>query len=684
MGRRINCAKTYPVKSPQGATILLYGHDEGVTLIWRGGKRFKLKQEGQAKKSQTQQQNGANDDAVMIIDSEEDEPGTTKQGDAKSEDKPEFEAEPEEGPYPEIVQSVDLKTGSSVLDIAVLPMTPCSSSDASWGGAAILTQKMVFAVACGDKKDRVFTIPLTPPSPQDKGRSQAAKAKAGDGTWGESVAVLGGQAKLTDGIAITLASQPSKTKSTNVIVVTHSREASGTLRLWEVPLEAKTKSKGDLQPFQTEYLPRPLSSIAFNPTHMTQILAVSPSQGVRIYDYAISSVPGTETTGPYPTEGSWLLTLYQPFSRPSAARKPLLDAAWIAHGRAVFALLADGMWGIWDVDGVSPLSSGSAMSNRLRSGVRGAALTAFSASGYVEGTSTLRAAAPQANESSSSGKFAPMTPHTRRQATASLGSTLSVDRLSGVRGGITVYGMPTSGSALPDECVAMWLGGLDHVCLIPAVMRFWEVQARKETAEGVDPFSGHAQPTKMHKISNLAAGLLGERCSGVTLMSDAKSGSAEGILPVDVVIQGESRLVVARQSDSGGDLGSGGVLKRRLFSKGERSNAIVVHGSSRRTGSKNYDLSTTQPGSLRRPSAQKVSFGGEDEQSSNKGAAIQGRGRVGFDFADTLDAAADVSDDLTTRNVEVEMLDIMDIDKALDGLDGGRGGSRKKVFFEDH
>ncbi|CRK21290.1 hypothetical protein BN1708_017860 [Verticillium longisporum] len=57
-----------------------------------------------------------------------------------------------------------------------------------------------------------------------------------------------------------------------------------------------------------------------------------------------------------------------------------------------------------------------------------------------------------------------------------------------------------------------------------------------------------------------------------------------------------------------------------------------------------------------------------------------GRPRSGFGF--NLDAAADVEEDVE-RDVEAEMLDIMEIDRALDSLDDDRGSGRKKVFFED-
>ncbi|KAF4460344.1 Nucleoporin NUP37 [Fusarium albosuccineum] len=617
----------------------------------------------------------------MIIDSDDDEPPAKAKTTTQFEDKPQFEDEIEDGPYPEIVQTLDLALGTSVLKVAVMPMTLTPAEDAAWGGAKVLTEKMVFAVSCVTNDVYVITLPLTPPSPESKARPELRNdllaGKAGSGAWGESLILLGGQSKHSEGIAINLimpkANERPGTKS-RAVVASHSREASGVLSLWDVPLDPKDKPSKPVEPFQTEYLPGPLTSISFNSTHTTQLLTVSALQGVRIYDFALPSLsPDPEAAGPFPVQGSWLLSLYQPFARPSSTRKPILDAAWIAHGRAVLALLADGMWGIWDIDGVSPAVPGAAISSKLKSGVRGAALTTFSVSGYVEGTSSLRSVTIQ-NKESSTGEFAPMTPHTRRQATASLSSAITLDRLATIRGGIKVAALPTSGNAIQDETVVLWVGGLEHVCVIPGISRFWDSQLRKGSATGVDLFSG-AQPTRMVKLLDLSTGLLGERCCGVGLVMDPNHGTVhDGGLPADVLVLGESRIVIVREGEDGPGKKIGAVVntrRRRLFSKGEKSDAIIVHGKPGKPAKISFNLSTVKPGTLRLRSASgQHDITGDVSQSDN--LLPPSRPRVGFDFMDTLNAAADVSDDFTSRDVEVEMLDIMEIDKTLDSMSSGR------------
>ncbi|POR39672.1 Flap endonuclease 1 [Tolypocladium paradoxum] len=693
LSRRINDVQTYPVQSPQGATIMVYGHENGVTLVWRGGRRFRPPKKQASPK---EKQNGTSEDAVMIIDSDDDEPPAKSQSTPKFEDKPQFEDVAEQTPFPGIIQTLDLTLGTAVLNVAVIPMDPCTAQAAATGDVPILAEKMVFAVSCVTSDVYVITLPLTPPSPESKARqelrSDLLAGKAGSGAWGESLVLLGGQLKHSDRLAMNLIKPKSaerQGKPARAVVAACSKQASGTLLLWDVPLDPKAKPGRPLEPFQTEYLPNPLISISFNPTHATQLLAVSPHQAVRIYDFAISSLPpDPDAVGPFPSQGSWLLSLYQPFARPSASRKPILDAAWISHGRAVFALLADGMWGIWDVDGASPTSSGAAISNRLKSGVRGAALTAFSISGYVEGTGSLRSVATQQKESQT-GEFAPMTPHTRRQAAASLSTATALDRLSTVHGGVRTVVLAPIGKSLQDESLVLWVGGQEHVCVIPAVSKFWDSQLRKGAGGGVNLFSG-AQPTRMVKLRDLSTGLLGERCCGASLVvgprQHGEQVDLDGGLAVDVVIQGESRIVVVRQGEDGPGKKIGAAVdsrRKRLFSKGDRSDAIIVHGKHGRTGSLSYNLSTAKRGTLR---LKTFPNSHEDTTGAMNGAddtpQLASRPRVGFEFMNTLNAAADASADLT-RDVEAEMLDIMEIDHALESMEDSRGSGRKKVLFEE-
>ncbi|KAG6039433.1 hypothetical protein E4U41_002640 [Claviceps citrina] len=703
ISRRVNDVQTYPILSPQGATIVVYGHENGVTIVWRGGRRFKTqKSKAEVEKKQT----GSSDDAVMLIDSDDEQPPAKAHSAQKYVDAPQFDEETEQGDYPEIVQTLDLTLGTAVLHVAVMPVTDEIVRDSQSAAGSLLSQRIVLAASCVTNDVFVITVPLTPPSPESKAREELRSGllagEAGSGAWGESIIQLSGQRKYSDALVISLvtpkASEP-KSRSPRAVVAACSQQASGTLILWDVALDPTANPGRPIEPFQTEYLPHPLSSISFNPSHTSQLLAVSPRHAVRIYDYAVSSLPpDPEATSPFPSQGSWLLSLYQPFSRPTASRKPVLDAAWICHGRAVFALLADGMWGIWDIDGVGPSSSGgaAALTSRLKTGLTGAALTNFSISGYVEGTSSLRSIVAQKREKQNE-EFAPMTPHTRRQATASLSSATSLNRLSTVRGGVKVILLPPKGKALQDESLVLWIGGSEHVCVIPAVSKFWDSQLRRGAGGGVNLFSG-PQPTRMVKLPDLCTGLLGERCCGASLLiaspdTGPQHDEDEG-LPVDVLVQGESRLVIVRQGDDSqgkkmGSLADG--RRRRLFLNGDKKDAIIVHGGrSDRATSLSFNLSIAEPGTLRKKPPQIGDQEDHPDEGSRDASQHAPRSRIGFDFMDTMDAAADVSSDFTARDVEAEMLDIMELDRALENMEGrdssgngATGGRRKRVIFEE-
>lgn len=627
-----------------------------------------------------QKQNGSTsapaDDAVMIIDSDEDQAADNIRATAPYEDKPEFEDVLEDETYHEIVQTLDLTLGTPVVKVAVMPIVPVTASEASSSPAALLGQRMAFAVSCVTNDTYVITLPLTPPSNQSKSRPELKNdllaGKAGSGAWGESLILLSGQTQYSDGLAINLV-QPTKvdkvSKPIRAVVAAHSKQASGVLQLWDVPLELKAKPSRPLEPFQTEYLPSPLTSISFNPSRTTQLLTVSPTHAVRIYDYALSSLPpDPEAAGPFPAQGSWLISLYQPFARPSSTRKPILDAAWILNGKAIFALLADGMWGIWDI----------AQSN---TSLRGAALTSFSASGYVEGTSSLRSITSQPKENSS-GDFAPMTPHTRRQANASLKSAATQDRLATMHGGVKVSALPAQGKALQSESLALWIGVLEHVCVIHNVSRFWESQLRKSSGAGNNIFNS-SQPAKMLKLQELSTGLLGEPCCGVGIIpyfgKHQQRVLQDSGLSADVIVRGETRIVVVHDGDEGQAKATGitGSRGKRLFSR-EKPNAIIVHGDRDKNQRMSFNLSTAKPGSLRLKSLPAA-----DEMDDDEMGNLPATSQVGFDFAQTLNAAADVTADLS-RDVEAEMLGIMDIDSALDNMSGNRGNGRKKVFFEQN
>ncbi|KAK4174687.1 hypothetical protein QBC36DRAFT_36228 [Triangularia setosa] len=733
LGRRIHHVKTYPVQSPQGATILLYGHENGVTVTWRGGRRLKPQTENKTK----EKSNGSTSDAVMIIDSDdEDAPSPFV-------DKPEFEDNPTStatSPLPEIIQTLDLAFGTAVLKIAVLPMPNSASADATWNGADILKQKIVFAMTCATNEVYLVTVPLTPPSNESKSRPELRQsllaASAGKGAWGETLTLLGGQSRPCEGVAITLVkptaasrsrsvesstAQPQTRQPSRVIVAAHSREASGTLRLWNVPLDAKPGVVNRSEPFQTEYLPSPLSSISFNPTQLTQLLTVTSPHAVRIYDYSTPALPLEDVSeGPFPAQGSWLLSLYPPFTRGvsmSTSRKPIVAAEWISHGRAVLTLLADGQWGIWDIEGASPSANGASsgsLFSKASAGLRGSAITNFSVTGHLEGTSPLKTPGAQKSPASgvASGEFVPMTPHTRREALASANG--GPEKLVCVRGGITItLFAPPKGTVAGDETALLWLGGSDPVVsVIPNIARFWDSQLRK-AAGGGNLWSG-TQLARMIRLTDLSAGLIGERCTGAVAIpkpatasnpSTTENGTplVEAGLPVEVLIQGESRVVFLHESEEAPSFTSrllGGRKKVGGRTDLESTKAILAYPRPEKPNSIAFNLSIAH-----RPAADNATLfrsarrpigGGLFSQDQPRGdsffpsteapADTTHSQAIGLRFVNDLNFAADQPDDeqeAINRNIEEEMMDIMEIDRELEQMEDERELSTKRVFFEE-
>lgn len=670
----------------------------------------------------------------MIIDSdEEDAPPPAP---AAFIDRPEFENEvvTDTTGYPEVIQTLDLALGTDVFHIAVLPIAPRPAGQ-PLEDTAILSEKMVFAVTCASGSAYVLTLPLIPPSHDSKAREELRTdllaGAAGKGKWGETLFQLNSQSsRHADGIAINLVRDrpessmaSSGSPATRIVVAVHSKDASGTLRLWDVPIGQPT-DKTPLEPFQTEFLSSPLTNIAFNPnsSHPTQLLAVDSTHAVRIYDYSISSIAQDDLLeGPWPSHGSWLISLYAPFVRGSAStsRKPVVGANWISHGRAILALMADGQWGIWDVEGAGPSGTinddSTSLFGKYGSALRGAALTAFHASGQLEGSSPLRASGSN-NESFASNDSNSNGPRTSMFPTHAYGP----ERLVSVKGGVQVIRLPSPRELVSgEESVVLWIGGSDTlVCVIPIVSKFWETQIRRSVGGGVNLFSG-AQPSRMVRLTELNAGLLGERCCGVDAVPkvtatrhatassevpyDPPANESTG-LPVELVIRGESRLVVVQDYQ---DVDTAPLRhpthKKKLISASktaESATAIIVHPRPDAPKlAQSFDSLSLRPTSRGNGPRQSIKlFGDSFSQPRDDDAAdetmdyqptpvtLPSRPRnMGLEFMDELEAAADAGYewDAEERDVENEIMDLMELDSQLEQMEEDHSRGTKRVFFEE-
>ncbi|RAL64613.1 hypothetical protein DID88_001646 [Monilinia fructigena] len=554
---RIHTAKVYPLTSPNGSTIILQGNENGVKIIWRGGRAFKLQQEIAPKAAKT---NGSSK-AVISLDSDEDEAPKPP-----FEDKPEFEDDEQEidprRPYPSILQTLDLQFGTDVLHINLLPNSILKADGAPWRGIDSLKQKIVFTAACADNTIRFITLPLTPPSPSSKARdefrSNPAIANIGNGKWGETMAILTGHQKTSDGISMTVdfeGKQASTKDDSNssteaqIIVASHSKEITGLLQLWRIPLLIPSSSTM-IPPFQSIYMPSPAVGISFNPSLSEQYsshLLVADNLGTcRIYNYKLLVNSSNDPESVTAEQGSWLISLYHGFKNikndsqaspkttyPGFGRKTIVDAKWVYGGKAIIVLLSDGEWGVWDMDGVGPGAKRGVLGQQS---IKGGSQSDFNLAGYVEGatkSNSKTSSLPQITQS----KFAPMTPGTRK--TTDLFSN-KIQSTGPIRGSISVLEVPSKTSHLAyEESILFWLG--ESFTLIPSLSKYWSANPRRgQSSANIFNTSPGSRPIKLENVD-----LLGERCTGIEQAPKPSfSPHSRTEIPTEIFIIGEHRFTM--------------------------------------------------------------------------------------------------------------------------------------------
>ncbi|KAI9810863.1 MAG: hypothetical protein M1832_001102 [Thelocarpon impressellum] len=594
---RVHTAKVYPVAAPNGATIIVYGHQNGIRILWRGGRPFKEVEE--PPKEVKSRANGAGNDAIMIIDSDDDATPAKAEAAAGEEVRFEEHEEPPDpnAPFPPVLQFLDLPLHTDVLHLAFPKVTGHPSQASLYGTSSMIPQKLVMAVGCSDQTVRVITIPSTPPSPAMKKRGGSSRVEdtsgSGLGQWGEQVLVLGGHVTLQDipdGVDVTLTPRdalitdevdteaeagdedrpmsrsrsrgrlsgsrnPADEQEWDLLVAAHSPEVSGMLLVFRVPIVsvnvgASTQyvlSADHTAPLQVQYLSSSASSISFNPSTFPSRrhshLTVVDTEGVRVYECLPPATRGSRASSrrrssfiemPKP-EGSWLISLYPGFDNAASKlgvgrRKRVLDAKWVLGGRGILVLLADGEWGIWDIEGAGPTEGGLGGEVGKR-GLLGAAKTTWSLSGWV--------GEPQSKKGETTG-FAPRTPHTRQREERKLfGGDEPLEASSHGRGGLSVRatrGSKADSSA--DEAVVLWHEG--SIAATPSLRTYWETQlARSKNGGSLFSADGRDRLMKLEAVK-----LGGEPICGTDVFPPASWKAGSGVALPDVLVTAEHRLVV--------------------------------------------------------------------------------------------------------------------------------------------
>jgi hypothetical protein len=500
------------------------------------------------------------------------------------------------------------------------------NSIASGSVPPIASQKIVMAVTCGDNTVRVITLPLTPPSHESKDRDMFKKdiflAQAGNGAWGERVLIIGGSSGhqvIPSGVSITFTphtalgvmvfddddddddpQESSKEQGWDILLASHSTEDGGLLLVFRIPIvklgkDDYTTSADPVSPFQRQHLSSPAVSISFNPSSYPSRrhshLLVAGSQGaIRVYE-CLSPTPVLEGdksrsrrssialayNQPLIERGSWLISLYPGFassndsfsssrsvSQPQGApqRKIIVNAQWVLNGKSIMVLLADGEWGVWDLEGAGPgRKKDSILGDASAYGVQGGAISKWALSGWLGDTPKapigLLSGIQQFNKGGNSGKFAPMTPGTRRIREDSLFGSNSISSSLGsyVAGGISVWNTSGVFSEHDDDIVAIWYA--DELVVITSLWGYWTSQLSKKSRTS-DPFSRSAKADG--RLVKLGFTLRGDKPTAVEIVppprkpgyspraSQDGSDNADGFgLVGEVVVSGEHRLSIVSE-----------------------------------------------------------------------------------------------------------------------------------------
>ena len=581
--QRVHDATIYPVKAPNGSTILLYGHATGVSIIWKGGRPLKKDAPSPKKAQKPQKVNSASNDAIMIIDSDDEEPA--KAAPVQPMPQAEFEDEEEEldsdQPYPSIVQQLRLSFNTEVLHVAVPQVPAVSTLRPADTIPAIFNKKLIFTAICADSTIRVVTLPLSPPPHSAKDKPMSANSQ-----YGEEVIKFHGHQSIARGVTMTWTSRaepstqygnddemdieaegnigatpgrrrreqlgrtragPGATAGFDILVATHSAELGGLLKIWRFELtETSVNDTHPIGPYKTVTLRKPASRITFNTAQYpkrrhSQLLITDLTGTARVYDpFALASrkrnASGQSEPGAFITmfKSTFESVKNGSYTPPIlATRKAILDAAWTSDGRHILALLADGEWGVWDSDQSGPSPPADPVAFSLRG---------FVGTAEKEGNSNGSVSPKRGGRSS----LAPMTPNTRRRKEDDLFHGGSSGVAVPTRGGVSVASSISSNGAVSEDSVILWYG--TEVFRIADLTKFW---TRNSSASRGQSLPGPGL-TQIHDIP-----LLGESISSITQFDTTPAASRMAI-GRDILIAAEHRLIISTSTNQpqGRDLGA--------------------------------------------------------------------------------------------------------------------------------
>ncbi|MCJ1286170.1 hypothetical protein MMC26_005515 [Xylographa opegraphella] len=567
----VNTSQVYPLLAPNGSTIIVCGHEQGILVIWRGGRPFKSEPQTN---SHGQNLNGSRvgEETAMDVD----------EGDSESAldipiDLSLFEDEEEEvtvaKPYYPIVQDLNLPLGTATLRIAFPHISHAPQDLPHDMTPRLLGTDMVIAAVCADSVTRLLTLPLMPPSSHAKKRLELRNdiliGNAGRGNWGERLIQIP-RATGNQGLpkAISVALMPTITlgesedkvgedenevvdngedglhtmnEEWDVLLASCGSDASGEVLIYKVPLsEDGTAIENGVSDMDLLWRSEPIvRSIAaleiYVPTklrtHEGPYLLLAETNGpVRVYDCCLSSDSN---------HGRWIRWFYCGFEDNAhgyLCYRTLIDAKWILGGRAIAVLTADGEWGAWNTH----LNMRIEMRQPEKRAPSSSKIpTTFIVSGWVQGLSLVtNSTKSSTGKINSRSKLAPMTPSTRkiRESTFFSGSVTRSSISS--QGGISTCAMPKAlGGKEDDETLVIWHG--EKIVMIPSLTTYWENKIRGSGSLFGTEAIGHAR-----EVSSDVLG--GEVRSAVSILPlQVKLFSLEkAVKQPDLLVSGDRSLLI--------------------------------------------------------------------------------------------------------------------------------------------
>lgn len=577
---RIHSAKVYPLCSPNGSTVILCGHEQGLLILWRGGRPFKP----QSREPGSSTINAPSKFEVMAIDSDDEEPVQSHQNNPSFEEE-EAEYDPSE-PYRPIIQSLELFIGLEVLHISFPNFSPRLHHSTTISFPSLLSDNIILALGCADTKLRVLTLPLMPPSPQ---RPKTTKFKGEDTlktttieNFGGQIVDLSGHSSVPREVCITItthkchpnaddSSSDSNTSNNHeksshyqshiaakapkghvqksavgtrnyleLLVASVSTDFSDVLLIHRIPF-LKSNDKIDtrseyLSPHQTHQLTSSATCISFNtslyPAPQHSEILIAEAKG-------ILRVLNCLTSHQYILENIWPVSLYTTvrFSSDSLyRRKSIISAQWCFNGKAIIVLYADGEWGIlnFEIAGfkAKKLSEASQEISTM-------ALTTFSLCGYIRpstlSNNTVKVAVDKGLNRIG---LVPMTPGTRKAKQDTLFAGSVARSRSRGRGSVLVYPrFDVLNEKAMDESVWIWFE--ETALTITSLVLLWRIEAngsqnflKKETG---------MQSTQINK-AHLKGEVLKEVClvPKLSLLHQHPTKTQQ----LEILVTGEHRLVI--------------------------------------------------------------------------------------------------------------------------------------------